>query len=51
MEILAIDNTKSVHTFNRFEEKGHVECYHWHFTLIGLTKNNKYDIGVLGIEV
>ena len=49
-EIVVIDNPNSVHTFNRFEEEGHVERYGCHFKLIDLTREDLYAIGVPAIK-
>ena len=49
-EIVVIDNPNSVHTFNRFEEEGHVERYGCHFRLIDLTREDLYAIGVPAIK-
>ena len=46
--IVEIGNPNSIHAFNRFEEKGHVERKFNHFRLIDLTRDNLYDMGISG---
>ena len=45
-EIVVIDNPNAVHTFNRFEEEGHVERFQNHFRLLDLTREDLYILGV-----
>ena len=49
-EIVVIDNSNSVHAFNRLEEEGHVERYGCHFKLVDLTREDLYDLGVPAIQ-
>ena len=44
--IVEIDNPDSIHTFNRFEEKGHAERKYNHLRLIDLTREELYVMGV-----
>ena len=46
--IVEIENPNSIHTFNRFEEEGHVQRKFNHFRLIDLTRGNLYDMGISG---
>ena len=47
--ILEVDNSVSIHAFNRFEEEGHAERKYNHFGLINLTREELYAMGVLAI--
>ena len=42
--IEALDNANSIHAFNRFEEKGHVECFQRHFRLVHLAHDALYAL-------
>ena len=44
--VVEIENPNSIHAFNRFEEKGHVEREFNHFRLIDLARDNLYDMGI-----
>ena len=45
-EIVIIDNSNSVNTFNRLEDEGHVERYGCHFKLIDLMREDLYNLAV-----
>ena len=47
--IVEIDNTNSIHAFNRFEKEGHVERKYNHFRLIDLTWEELYAMRVPAI--
>ena len=47
--IVEIGNPNSIHAFNRFEEEGHVEQKYNHFSLIDLTREELYAMGVPAI--
>ena len=49
-EIVEIDNPNAIHSFNRFEEEGHVERYRCHFKLVDLTRDDLYALGIPAIE-
>lgn len=49
-EIVVIDNPNIEHEFNRFEEEGHVKRYRCHFSLIDLTCEDLYIMGVPALE-
>ena len=44
--IVEIDNSNSIHAFNRFEEERHAERKYNHFRLIDLTREDLYTMGV-----
>ena len=46
---MEIDNPKSIHAFNRFEEEGHAEQKYNRFRLIDLTWEELYAMGVPAI--
>ena len=47
--IVEIDNTNSIHVFNRSEEEGHAERKYNHFRLIDLTRKELYTMEVPAI--
>ena len=47
--IVKIDNSNSIHAFNKFEEEGHAERKDNYFRLIDLTREELYAMGVPGI--
>ena len=44
--VVELDTPNAIHAFNRFEEEGHVERRYNHFSLIDLTRDNLYDMGI-----
>ena len=49
-EIVEIDNPNAIHSFNRFEEEGHVQRYRCHFKLVDLTRDDLYALGIPAID-
>ena len=45
--IVEIDSPNSIHAFNRYEQKGHVERRCNHFRLIDLTREELYVMGMM----
>ena len=46
---MKIDNSNSIHAFNRYEEEGHAEQKYNHFRLIDLMREELYDMEVPAI--
>ena len=47
--IVDINNPNSIHASNRFEEQGHAEQIYKHFSLVDLTREELYDMGITAI--
>ena len=45
-----LDNANSIHTFNRFEEKGHVERFQCHFRLADIPHDAHYALATPAIQ-
>ena len=45
-----LDNAYSIHAFNRFEEKGYVECFQCHFRLVDIPRDAFYALVTPGIK-
>ena len=44
------DNANGVHAFNRFEEKGYVERFQYHFRLVGIPRDVLYALATPAIQ-
>ena len=44
------DNANGIHGFNRFEEKGFVERFHCHFTLVDIQREALYALATPAIK-
>ena len=40
-----MDDTNSIHAFNRFEEEGHIEGFQCHFKLVDLVRDALFALG------
>ena len=45
-----LDNANSIHAFNRFEEKGHVERFQCHFRLVDIPRDVFYALATPAIQ-
>ena len=45
-----LDNSNSIHAFNRFEEKGYVERFQCHFRLVDILRDVFYALVTLAIQ-
>ena len=41
-----LDNPNGIHVFNRFEEKGFVECFQCHFRLADIPRDTFYALAI-----
>ena len=45
-----LDNANSIHAFNRFEEKGYVERFQFHFRLVDIPRDFLYALATRAIQ-
>ena len=45
-----LDNANSIHAFNRFEEKGYIERFQCHFTLVDIPRDVFYALAMPAIQ-
>ena len=48
--IQELDNVNSIHAFNRFEEKGYVERFQYHFRLVDISRGALYALAMSSIQ-
>ena len=45
-----LDNANGIHVFNRFEEKGYLECFQCHFRLVDIPRDVLYALATLATQ-